>query len=225
MYSNDIEELLTNITTLKDTIIDQVLALSKKIRYQIYNEPHVHAMNNPIYVGGGWGLGLGTTETFQTRESDVGPDYSPLETSTYVDPVQNAYKKIEDDELDLGSIENELFKDKTEITNSYGSPWTEYDKLDEIMSEIFNFKDQYPTMRYVNEKRTLMDLFQLAITCCNDCKNGILYYYNILTDGYDDIFNDGEESIQHEFNTIENKENKKGSNFFKKKEEDPYQKT
>ena len=224
MYSNDIEELLTNITTLRDTIIDQILELSKKIRYRIYNEEHVHAMNNPVYVGNGYGLGLGTTEIFQTRESEVGPDYNTLEASTYINPVQDAYENVEEDELNLGSIENELFKDKSEITNSYGSPWTEYDNLDKVMEEILNFKDQYSTMRYINEKRTLMDLFQLAVTCCNDCKNSILYYYNILTAGYDDIFNDGEESIQHEFNTIENKENKKGSNFFKKKEEDPYQK-
>ena len=65
---------------------------------------------------------------------------------------------------------------------------------------------------------------QLAVSCSNDCKWAVIHYHDIISRGYDEVKNEGKESITWDNNTPKNKDNKKGSNFFKDNPstKDPY---
>lgn len=224
MYSNNIEDLITHISSVRDTLALKIIDLVNDSKYRIYNEPHVHELYNPVLVGDGWGLAYGTCLPMASFESDVGEGYTPLNTLDYVQPIIDAYSDIIVDKSDLSVVEIQMFDDKVNITNSYGSPWGEFDNLDYIINEIIEYSIKHPILRFSNEKRGLIDLMQLAVPCCNDCKWAIIHYYDIISRGYDDVHNGKKESIQWENNTIEDKNNIKGANFYKDdpSSKDPY---
>lgn len=224
MYSNDIEEIITHISTIRDTLALKIIDLVNDSSYRIYNEEHVHELYNPVLVGDGWGLAYGTCLPTATRESEIGSDYTSLNTMEYIQPIQEAYNDIVIDKNNLSSIESQMYDSKINITNSYGSPWSEFDNLDYIIQEIFKYAAKYPILKYSNEKRGLIELMQLAVSCSNDCKWAVIHYHDIISRGYDEVKNEGKESITWDNNTPKNKNNKKGSNFFKNdpSTKDPY---
>ena len=63
---------------------------------------------------------------------------------------------------------------------------------------------------------------QVALTFTVDAKSSLVSYHDLLSRGYDEIYNQQNESIQWEYNIAKNKDNKKGSNFVK---EDPNKNT
>lgn len=213
MYSKDVEAIITHINNIRDTMASIIIDLcTEDVKYRIYNEEHVHELFNP--VAGGM-IAYGNCLPMATREFEIGPDYQPITTAKYLQPIQEAYNDIKNDLTKMSQIENKLYDQKENITNSYGSPWSEYDNLDHIIKKIIEFGTKNPILKYTNEKRSFIDLIQLGVSCANDCKWGVIYYHDIVSRGYDEVHNNQKESIQWENNTPKNKNGKKGSNFVK----------
>ena len=216
MYSKDVESIIAHIHNIRDTMASIIIDLcSENVKYRIYNEEHVHELYNPVAIGNGFGIAYGACLPTSTRESEIGPDYTPITITEFLQPIQEAYNDIKTDLIKMTKVENNLYDQKEKITNSYGSPWAEYDNLDYIVKKIIEFGTKNPILKYTNEKRSFIDLIQLGITCANDCKWAVIYYHDIVSRGYDEVHNNKQESIQWENNTPKNKDGKKGSNFVK----------
>lgn len=212
MYSNDIENIILNINSIKETTIQQIEALNLQLMYRIWNDPHLHTVYVPVIQSS---VAVGTTMENQSYESATGPDYAPITTAVYTDPIIQSAQPFNNSNSLMNNIKGQMYKPAESVNNSYGSPWTEGDKLVERITAIQNFAAQHPILNYINEKRALMNLLQLVIPCCVDAKWAIIYYHDILSRGYDEVYNRGEESVKWEYDTADNRNNKKGSNFLK----------
>lgn len=212
MYSNDIENIILNINSIKETTTQQIESLNLQLMYRVWNDPHTHGIYVPVFEGT---VAVGATTEVQTFESATGVGYAPITTAVYTDPIIQSAQAFNNSNLSMNNIKGQMYKPASAVNNSYGSPWTESDKLVERITAIQNFAAQHPILNYINEKRALMDLLLLVIPCCVDAKWAIIYYHDILSRGYDEIYNKGVESVKWEYDTADNKNNKKGSNFSK----------
>lgn len=212
MYSNDIENIILNINSIKEATTQQIEALNLQLMYRAWNDPHVHSIYVPVFEGT---VAIGATTEVQTFESATGPDYAPITTAVYTNPIVQSAQAFNNSNLSMNNIKGQMYKPANAVNNSHGSPWTESDKLVERITAIQNFAAQHPILNYINEKRALMNLLLLVIPCCVDAKWAIIYYHDILSRGYDEIYNRGVESVKWEYDTADNKNNKKGSNFSK----------
>lgn len=216
MYSDDIERVLSSLNTLKDTLASQIDRLIELTKYRIWNTEHVHPMHNPVVIEGLSFVGVGTTELERDYEDSNGEDYHPIQTAEITTPILTKYHTgFEPEYLKVQNIKAQLYKPENSINNQYGSPWTEFTKLTERIQKIEQFANQHPTLDWINEKRSLMELLQLALTFTIDAKWALTHYYDLLSRGYDRVYNQNNESVQWEFNIAKDKNSKKGSNFVK----------
>ena len=224
MYSNDIERVLSNLNNLKDTLASQIDHLIELTNYRIWNTEHVHPINNLVYISpAGVGVGTGTTELARNYEDSDGDNYHPIQTAEITNPILNLYHAgFEIDNQQAQTIKGKLYKAENSVNNQYGSPWTEFTKLTERIQKIEQFANEHPILYWSNEKRALIELMQVALTFTVDAKSSLVSYHDLLSRGYDEIYNQQNESIQWEYNIAKNKDSKKGSNFVK---EDPNKNT
>lgn len=212
MYSNDIERVLSNLNNLKDTLASQIDYLIELTKYRIWNTEHQHICP-----------GFGITLAERNYEDSDGDNYHPIQTAEITNPILNLYHAgFEIDNQQAQTIKGKLYKAENSVNNQYGSPWTEFTKLTERIQKIEQFGNEHPILYWSNEKRALIELMQVALTFTVDAKSTLINYYDILSRGYDEVYNQQEESIKWEYNIAKNKDNKKGSNFIK---EDPNKNT
>lgn len=212
MYSNDIERVLSNLNNLKDTLASQIDYLIELTKYRLWNTEHQHICP-----------GFGITLTERNYEDSDGDNYHPIQTAEITDPILNLYHAgFEVDNQQAQIIKGKLYKAENSVNNQYGSPWTEFTKLTERIQKIEQFGNEHPILYWSNEKRALIELMQVALTFTIDAKSSLVNYHDLLSRGYDEIYNQQNESIQWEYNIAKNKDSKKGSNFVK---EDPNKNT
>lgn len=225
MYSNDVEGIILNLNNLKDILATQIDRLNELTDYRIWNTEHVHPMHNPVVVEGLSFVGVGTTELARNLEDSDGEDYHPVQTAEITDPIFNQYQSgFEQSYQKTQQIKGQLYKNETEVNNRYGSPWTEFTKLTERMQKIREFQQQHPVLYWVNEKRGLLELMQAALTFTVDAKWSLLYYHDMISRGFDEVYNNKKESIKWEYNTAKDENSTKGANFAESEENsnDPY---
>lgn len=225
MYSNDIERMILNLNNLKDILTTQIDTLIDLIDYRIWNTEHVHPMHNPVVVEGLSFIGVGTTELARNLEDSDGDDYHPIQTIEITNPIFNEYQSgFEQSYQKTQQIKGQLYKNETEVNNCYGSPWGEFTKLTERIQKIREFQQKHPVLYWSNEKRGLLELMQVALSFTIDAKWSLFYYHDMLSRGFDEVYNDQKESIQWEYNTAKDKNLTKGLNFIKidPNSNDPY---
>ena len=226
MYSNDIERVLSNLNNLKDTLAFQIDRLIELSDYRIWNTEHVHPMNNPVYMTtAGIGIGVGTSELARSYEDSDGDNYHPIRTAEITEPILTVYHNgFEIDNQQAQVIKGKLYKAENAVNNQYGSPWGEFTKLTERIQKIEQFANSHEMLNWTNEKRALIELMQVALTFTVDAKSSLISYHDILSRGYDQVYNKDEDSIKWEYNIAKDKDSKKGSNFVKEdpNKNDPY---
>lgn len=225
MYSNDVEGMILNLNNLKDILATQIDRLIELLSYRIWNTEHVHPINNVVIVAGNFGVGTGTTDLARSYEDSDGDNYHPIQTSEITDPILNQYQVgFEQSYQKTQQIKGQLYKNETEVNNRYGSPWTEFTKLTQRIQKIREFQQQHPVLNWSNEKRGLLELMQVALTFTVDAKWSLLYYHDMISRGFDEVYNNKKESIKWEYNTAKDANSTKGANFAESEENsnDPY---
>ena len=199
MYSAPIEGMLMSLNVMKKVLTKTILRLNNKVSYRIKNTMHIHGCFLGVYNH--W-VALGNTSPSYSEEDIVGFDYTVLVTKTYTTAVETSYKAFQSFYLKAKAIEKTMFMNKRLVNNTIGSPWTEFEDLNTLMLNLKTFAVKYSSIKYLNENRALLTILQLILSHVIDCKWALISYHDILSRGFEKVFNGEKEYIKWEFETF-----------------------
>ena len=175
MMGKDIERILIGINSVKDASNSSINRLSNDIAYRLISE-ETH--------------GGVSVAPCSPREVAV-----PLDASSYVIPIRSAMNSISSDLIKMNSLSRILYTSTGSFNTGYGSPWTELNKLDNVISDAESFVNSHPTIDWVGDKAGLLSLLNKILSMSIDSKWAITYYHDYIQRGYDHVYNGDNPSI------------------------------
>ena len=171
MMGKDVERILSGINDVKDATISSIKSLSSVISYQIISDA-THG-----------GISTGKCEPTEKPVS--------ISASSFTSPIRGAMGGISSDCGKMNSLSSGLYTSTTSFNNSYGSPWTELNKLEEAIS----MAESYGSIDFVGQKSGLLGLLNMVLSVSIDAKWALTTYHDYIQRGYDNKYNDNTPSI------------------------------
>lgn len=119
----------------------------------------------------------------------------PLYPSSFTNPIDSAMSGMGGDCGNMDSLRNGLYTDTTAFNNSYGSPWTELDRLKDAVNSVTSFGNGHNPMNWVGEKAALLGLINKVVSAAVDARWAIMHFHDYIQRGYDHEFNGDVPSI------------------------------
>lgn len=186
MMGKDCERIIGSLNKLKDELANAILSLASSTSYrmEVLTSDHTHPTSNIPDVG--VVVTNGTHPNAKEKEEVVSG-------SSIVAAISSAIGSFEEDSGKLDGLESGLYTESTTFNNSYGSPWTEIQKLQSALTAVKSFGSG--DLRFVGEKAALIGLLSMAMAYAVDAKCAVITYHDYIQRGYDAKYNDKEPSI------------------------------
>lgn len=177
MMGNDCERILKGICDFKDTLTNKLIELSNSTSYQMYQQTdYVHSTDSYGYVRNG-----SHGEYYEKKKN--------ISVSGIVTALNDIKIRYTTDLNNIDKLEHNLFAETADWNNSYGSPWTEIQKLTSIIEVIISFAKSHPNLEYLGDKVALLNLLSTGVALAVDAKTSFLSYHDYIQRGYDYNFN------------------------------------
>lgn len=165
MMGNDIERILSGIDVVKEAASKSIVGLANDTAYQITTPEH-------------------------TEELPV-----PSPAASFVEPIASCITGMSGDIGIMNSLMEGLYTDCHQFNNSYGSPWTELNKLKDSVQEAQDFASAHPMLQWLGEKAGLLALINRVMTSAVDARWAIMHFHDYIQRGYDNQYNGNQPSI------------------------------
>lgn len=175
MMGKDCERILSSICKLKDSLYDCIMSVSSTLTEPITMEEH-HIEGDIIDT------------TFQLKEKELDEES--------VEDLQSALSMVGELSADfgkMGSLEKDLYSGTTNFNNSYGSPWTELNKLNESITALQGV--MATPIKFTSQKVALIAVMSAVMGRTVDAKWAIITYNDYIQRGFDKMYNDRNPSI------------------------------
>ena len=174
MMGKDCERILSSITNIIDECNNGILSL-------------IQSMNNPIEMEEYHIAGDVINETFQLSEQEINEV-----SSSYIQALLSL-SALSLDVDKINTLANDSYFDIKSFNNSCGSPWTEINRLKNVMDKLHDVAKNL--IKYQSQKSGLLGLLNLVMSCAIDAKWALITYNDYIQRGYDNKFNDKRPSI------------------------------
>lgn len=164
----DCERICGGVSQLKEIISTQIESLSRACAYRIEVENHAYEKEKPAPA------------------------------ASYVQPIISAAAAVKGDIGSLKSLEGKMFTGVKNFHNSYGSPWTEFYRLEDKLNDLENYASSFSELKWLGEKVGLLGLLNQVLSHTVDAKWAINHYHDWVQRGYDAELNGNVPSIKFE---------------------------
>ena len=183
MMGKDVERMLKHIDKIKKLLekaIDDITAeMDSPINLIPLNtEPYVHATTPQQYI---------------VSSDKLVEQSKPFSGS--LDKLVNVVDDIEDDCKKMKDMDKKMFVDKSEFNNSIGSPWTEFEKLQEAIKDMDRYYANHSALNYIGQKSAMCSLCNAVLSCAIDAKWSLIIYHDYVQRGFDNLYNNNVPSI------------------------------
>lgn len=165
MMGKDCERILSGINEIKDSLSELMLTITGTIC-------------TPIKIKADHNHSLGSYNTFEFDEKSSDNDLSSV-----MDLINSKLSVVLPDIEQMKSLGSSMYTGTKTFNNSYGSPWTEIDKLEEALNNIKNL--DMSCTKLIGGKLIIIGLINSAIVSAVDAKWAIITYHDYIQRGYD----------------------------------------
>jgi hypothetical protein len=116
-------------------------------------------------------------------------------SALYNTPIQLLGAKLLIDIIKMKTIEAKMYINIKKFHTGYGSPWKEIYILKEKIDDLNIYASSFPTLQWLGEKHSMLNLMQIVLSYTIDAKFAIMTYHDWIQRGYDHIFNGNKPSI------------------------------
>lgn len=161
MMGKDCERIVSGLTAVIDSLCAGIEALAPACSYQ-----------------------LNTTGTH--GEAEI-----PNPASGFVASAVGAMGSMSGDVGKMASLGSSLYTSASSFNNSYGSPWTEMNRLEHAIAAL----PPADSLTWRGDRTRLLCLMTVALNRAIDAKWAVVIYHDYLQRGYDNQYNGNEPSI------------------------------